>query len=127
VPSVILCVRITLNSQLNIEASGANLSLGQRQLLSLARMLVRQPAILLLDECTSALDPATQQSVQETLTSHFPLSTIVAVAHRIETILNFDKIIVFRTGEVVEQGTISEVSNIPDGVFAKVLKSHQML
>jgi len=123
--SYVCALPSTLNS--NIEASGANLSLGQRQLLSLARMLVRQPAILLLDECTSALDPATQQSVQETLTSHFPLSTIVAVAHRIETILNFDKIIVFRTGEVVEQGTISEVSNIPDGVFAKVLKSHQML
>jgi len=115
----------TLNSR--IETAGANLSMGQRQLLSLARMVVRQPAILMLDECTSALDPATQQAVQETLTSQFPLSTIVAVAHRIETILNFDKIVVFRKGEVVEQGTVSEVSNIPDGVFAKVLKKHRLL
>jgi len=108
-----------------LSRDGANLSFGQRQLLSLARMVVRQPPVLLLDECTSALDPNTQEAVQKTLLNDFPMSTVIAIAHRIETILDFDKIIVFDEGHVAEQGTVKEVSNIENGIFAKMLKTHR--
>jgi len=104
-----------------IAKNGNNLSFGQRQLLSLARMVIRQPPLLLLDECTSALDPATQGAVQKTLLSAFPMSTVIAIAHRIETILDFDQIIVLDSGSVVEAGSVKEVSQIPNGRFARML------
>ncbi|CAE7543990.1 ABCC1, partial [Symbiodinium pilosum] len=70
-----------------VSDEGGNLSFGQRQLLCLARMVLRQPALLLLDEATSAIDPATQESVQDTINHAFPSSTMLAVAHRLETIM----------------------------------------
>merc|ERR1719401_2443092 len=81
-----------------ITQEGGNMSFGPKQLLSMARMVIRQPPVLLLDECTSALDPSTQQSVQSTILHEFPMSTIIAVAHRVETLLNFDRIVVFDKG-----------------------------
>ncbi|CAL1142819.1 unnamed protein product [Cladocopium goreaui] len=72
-----------------VSDEGGNLSFGQRQLLCLARMVLRQPALLLLDEATSAIDPATQESVQDTINHAFPTSTMLAVAHRLETIMEF--------------------------------------
>ncbi|CAJ1364719.1 unnamed protein product [Effrenium voratum] len=83
-----------------IDRDGSNISFGQKQLLSLARMVVRQPPILLLDECTSALDPVTQEAAQKTILKDFPRTTTIAVAHRLETILDFDQIVVFEQGLV---------------------------
>merc|ERR1719230_747862 len=87
-----------------IAPDGGNLSYGQRQLISVARMVIRQPALILLDEATSALDPATQQQVQLTVEKYFPDSTMVMIAHRLETIVNFDKVMVMDRGRIVEQG-----------------------
>jgi ABC-type multidrug transport system fused ATPase/permease subunit len=106
-----------------ITKEGGNLSLGQRQLLSMARMVIRQPPVLLLDECTSALDPCTQEAVQNTLLHKFPSSTIIAVAHRVETILSFDRITVFDLGRVAEHGTVEEVLSIKNGIFARMVKA----
>lgn len=105
-----------------ITKEGGNLSLGQRQLLSLARMAIRQPPVLLLDECTSALDPHTQEAVQNTLLYKFPNSTIIAVAHRVETILSFDKITAFDGGHVAEHGTVDEVLKM-NGIFARAVRA----
>jgi len=109
-----------INSQVSKE--GGNMSFGQRQLLSMTRMHIRQPPVLLLDECTSALDPNTQEIVQETILHEFPRTTTIAIAHRVETILDFDRVTVFEKGKVVEQGPINEVLQIKKGIFAGMVK-----
>jgi ABC-type multidrug transport system fused ATPase/permease subunit len=107
----------------HLAKNGGNLSLAQRQLLSLARMALRQPPVLLLDECTSALDPCTQEEVQGNLLHKFPRSTVIAVAHRVETILDFERIVVFEAGRVVEDGTVESVLKIPNGIFARMVSA----
>ncbi|CAJ1399618.1 unnamed protein product [Effrenium voratum] len=107
-----------------IDRDGSNISFGQKQLLSLARMVVRQPPILLLDECTSALDPVTQEAAQKTILKDFPRTTTIAVAHRLETILDFDQIVVFEQGKKIEEGTVAELRKL-DGHFAHMLKVKQ--
>jgi ABC-type multidrug transport system fused ATPase/permease subunit len=89
---------------LSIQADGENLSFGQRQLLCISRMILRQPGILLLDECTSSIDPRTQQIVTDTIREGFPKSTTIAVAHRLETIMEFDKVIVLERGMMKKVG-----------------------
>jgi len=103
-----------------ITDEGSNLSFGERQLVCLARMVLRQPAVLLLDEATSAIDPSTQEKVQETINSAFPSSTLVAVAHRLETIMDFDQVVVLEKGSVAEHGSVKELSEKP-GQFRKML------
>merc|ERR1719473_1688094 len=92
----------SLSGGLGFEMQGdsCNLSYGQRQLICMARMVIRQPSLILLDEATSALDPATQQHVQNTIERCFPESTLIMIAHRLETIANFDKIVVMEKGKV---------------------------
>jgi len=107
----------------DIVREGANMSIGQRQLLSLARMVIRQPPVLLLDECTSALTTSAQEAIQTSLTNDFPMSTIVAVSHRVKTILDFDMIIVLDDGAVVEQGSVEDLLAIKDGAFSKLVKA----
>jgi len=104
-----------------ITADGGNMSFGQKQLLSMARMVIRQPPVLLLDECTSALDPVTQRSVQNTVLNAFPMSTVISIAHRVETLLEFDQIVILERGSVAESGSVSEVLSIKDGLFAKMV------
>jgi len=105
-----------------IERDGSNISFGQKQLLSLARMVARQPPVLLLDECTSALDPVTQEATQKTILKDFPRTTTIAVAHRLETIMNFDQVVVFKAGTIIENGTVDELRKA-NGPFAAMLKA----
>jgi len=104
-----------------VSGEGANLSFGQRQLLSLARNIVREPMLLLLDEATSAIDPRTQELLQETIEKAFPDSTMVVIAHRLETILEFDMVVVMDKGRVAEQGSIKELAKQKNGRFARML------
>lgn len=103
-----------------LRADGGILSVGQRQLLQLARLLITQPALVLLDEATSALDPASQELVQNAIEEYFVSSTLLVVAHRLETILNFDNIVVMEEGHIQEQGTLSELRK-KNGYFARML------
>lgn len=108
-----------------VSDEGGNLSFGQRQLLCLARMVLRQPALLLLDEATSAIDPATQESVQDTINNAFPTSTMLAVAHRLETIMEFDQVVVLDGGRVAEEGPVKEVAAKPGGLFKRMLDAKE--
>jgi len=101
-----------------VKGDGGNLSYGQRQLICMARMVIRQPKLMLLDEATSALDPATQQQVQHTVERHFPNSTLLMIAHRLETIVNFDKVVVMDKGKIAEQGSPAELREKEGGKFA---------
>jgi ABC-type bacteriocin/lantibiotic exporter with double-glycine peptidase domain len=95
---------------------GVMLSGGQRQRLALARALIRNPEILILDEATSALDVETERRLQESLDVTRTGKTTIVIAHRLSTIRNSERIFVLHQGEVVEQGTYSELMRI-NGVY----------
>ena len=83
---------------------GARLSLGQRQLVALARVLLQDPAILLLDEATASIDPFTETQVQDALATVLSGRTSIVIAHRLSTVRAADRIIVLRNGEIIEEG-----------------------
>jgi ABC-type multidrug transport system fused ATPase/permease subunit len=84
---------------------GANLSMGQRQLVALARVLLKDPAIFILDEATASVDPFTETQIQEGLEAIMAGRTAIVIAHRLSTIKNADRIIVMDRGEIIGEGT----------------------
>lgn len=88
---------------------GVRLSTGQRQMVSFARALAREPRVLLLDEATSSIDPVTEGRIQEALAGILPGRTALVVAHRLSTVLSADRIIVMHKGKVREMGTHGEL------------------
>lgn len=92
-----------------VEEGGANLSVGQRQLISFARALLADPRILILDEATSSVDTQTEHIIQSALATLLQGRTSFVIAHRLSTIANADKIVVIDGGRIVEQGQHSEL------------------
>ncbi|MDP4146501.1 MAG: ABC transporter ATP-binding protein [Bacillota bacterium] len=88
---------------------GVRLSGGQKQRISIARMLLKEPQVILLDEATSALDNVTESAVKRSLEELSAGRTVVTVAHRLSTIREYDLIIVLEAGEIAEQGTYQEL------------------
>ncbi|KAL6450072.1 YOR1 Oligomycin resistance ATP-dependent permease YOR1 [Candida maltosa Xu316] len=99
-----------------VEDEGANFSLGERQLIAFARALVRGSKILVLDEATSSVDYHTDAKIQETIAREFGDCTILTIAHRLKTIINYDKILVLDAGEVQEYDTPLNLFE-SDGIF----------
>ncbi|MBV6436294.1 MAG: putative multidrug resistance ABC transporter ATP-binding/permease protein YheH [Anaerolineae bacterium] len=91
-----------LNS--SVGERGVRLSMGQRQLVSLVRVLLQHPAIFILDEATASVDPFTESQIQEALDLILQQSTSILIAHRLSTVRSADRIIVLRDGEIIEQG-----------------------
>ncbi len=100
---------------------GGNLSRGERQLLSFARALVADPQILILDEATSSVDPETERLIQEGMATLMKGRTSIVIAHRLQTILNVDQILVVREGEIVERGNHGELMQ-QNGYYSKLFK-----
>ena len=92
-----------------LEERGGNLSMGQRQLISFARALARDPRILILDEATANVDTETELRIQQALESLMRGRTSFVIAHRLSTVRNADRIVVIDGGRIVEQGTHSEL------------------
>ena len=88
---------------------GNNLSVGQKQLLALARVLIETPQILILDEATASIDSGTEQAIQQALAAVSDHTTLVVIAHRLSTIVEADTILVLHRGQAVERGTHREL------------------
>ena len=88
---------------------GTLLSGGEKQRLALARLWFEEPAIVILDEATSAMDNLTEESVMKEVINKLKDQTVIAIAHRLNSIIGFDRIIVFREGKIVAQGTFEEL------------------
>lgn len=107
-----------------VDDDGLNFSLGEKQLIALARSLVRNSKILILDEATSSVDYETDAKIQETIVKEFKQSTILCIAHRLKTILSYDRILVMDRGQVVEKGTPMALYR-QNGVFKQMCdKAH---
>jgi ABC-type multidrug transport system fused ATPase/permease subunit len=102
---------------------GETMSGGQRQRLSVARLFLRDPRVVVLDEATSELDTATEFQVLEEVTRFATGRTLIVVAHRIETITGFDHILVLDRGRLVEQGIHGDLV-AADGVYAGLWRRH---
>jgi len=92
-----------------VGARGASLSMGQRQLVALARVLLKDPAILILDEATASVDPFTETQIQEGLELVMKGRTAIVIAHRLSTVRHADRIIVLEKGRIIEEGNHQEL------------------
>ncbi|HWS43125.1 MAG TPA: ABC transporter ATP-binding protein [Pseudoflavonifractor sp.] len=99
--------------------NGSTLSGGERQRLSIARALLKDAPVVLLDEATASLDPENEALIQKAISTLIAHKTVIVIAHRLRTITGADKIIVLDNGRVVEQGTHEELSN-RDGLYRKL-------
>ena len=100
-----------------IAESGENLSVGQRQLICLARALLRKSKILVLDEATASVDFATDELVQKTIRSEFKDCTTITVAHRLNTVLDSSRVLVLHNGELEEYDRPGNLLKDPDSMF----------
>ncbi|NLF12276.1 MAG: ATP-binding cassette domain-containing protein, partial [Anaerolineaceae bacterium] len=91
--------------QTNVGERGSRLSMGQRQLVALMRVLVQEPAIFILDEATASIDPFTEAQIQQATDAILSRSTSILIAHRLSTVRKVDRIIVLREGRIIEEGS----------------------
>ncbi|HNR47304.1 MAG TPA: ATP-binding cassette domain-containing protein, partial [Anaerolineaceae bacterium] len=91
--------------QTDVGERGARLSMGQRQLVSLMRVLAQRPAIFILDEATASIDPFTEWQIQQALKLILAQSTSILIAHRLSTVRSADRILVMEQGQIIEEGS----------------------
>lgn len=103
---------------------GSSFSAGQKQLLAFARIFAHNPSIFILDEATANIDTKTEELIQESIDKISKEKTSIFIAHRLSTIVNVDKIIVLNNGEIIEQGSHSELVNISDGYYSKLYNAY---
>lgn len=96
-----------------MKENGSNFALGERQLFCLTRALLRKSRILLLDEATASVDIQSDEIVQNALRTSFPNTTILVIAHRLNTVMELSRILVMRDGEVAELDTPSRLVDDP--------------
>jgi ABC-type multidrug transport system fused ATPase/permease subunit len=104
-PSASQSIRDKFRLEVEVEAEGSNFSAGEKQLLSLMRALVRGCKVLVLDEATSSVDPETDALIQRIIQTEFANVTLLSIAHRLQTVAFYDRILVMDAGKVAEVST----------------------
>jgi len=105
-----------------VQEGGENLSVGQRQLMCLGRALLRNSKILLMDEATASVDMETDALIQETIRDKFKDQTVLTIAHRINTIMDSDKVMVLDQGRIVEFDSPQNLLNKKDSIFYSLVQ-----
>lgn len=101
----------------NVFESGSNFSIGQRQLVCLARAIIRKNKILVMDEATANVDPHTDALIQKTIRKKFVDCTVITIAHRLHTVMDCDRVLVMNAGEVVEFDHPHNLLQNTDNIF----------
>ncbi|KAH8823213.1 multidrug resistance-associated ABC transporter [Flagelloscypha sp. PMI_526] len=104
----------------SVSAEGSNYSAGEKQLVALCRALAKNSRIIILDEATSSVDADTDAKIQQTIRTEFADRTLLCIAHRIGTIVTYDRVLVMHQGDVGELGTILELFDQEDSMFRKL-------
>lgn len=110
--------------QYKLMESGSNLSVGERQLVCLARVLLEKKKIIILDEATANVDLNTDHLIQDVIRSKFKDTTVITIAHRLDTIIDCDRVVVLDQGLVVEFDKPSSLLNKNGSYFAELIKSY---
>jgi len=122
-PSTLVNSNVFKSLETSVSEGGRNFSQGQRQLLCLARALLKQSKIIILDEATASIDYKTDELVQKTIRSEFKNSTIICIAHRLRTIIDYSRILVMADGQAVEYGTPADLMADTQSRFYKMAAS----
>jgi ABC-type multidrug transport system fused ATPase/permease subunit len=104
-----------------LEEGGSNYSVGERQLLNLARALLCQPKLLVLDEATASIDGETDNFIQKMLRTRFPNTTLLTIAHRLNTIMDYDYVLVMDAGHAVEFDSPNKLLEMKNGVLSELV------
>lgn len=108
-----------------LSEGGGNFSMGQKQLMCLARAILRKTKILILDEATASIDMQTDELIQKTIRTEFQGCTIITVAHRLNTIMDSDRVMVLDMGCLVEFDTIPTLLSMEKGIFASMHRASE--
>lgn len=107
---------------MKISENGSNLSTGERQLICICRAILRKNKVVVLDEATANIDIVTEEKIQRLIEAEFKDSTVITIAHRLNTIIKSDKVLVLSFGKVEEYAAPSELMADPGSKFSNLLK-----
>lgn len=110
-----------------IAEGGSNLSVGQRQLVCLARALLRRSKIIVLDEATASIDYATDELVQKTIRNEFENCTIMTIAHRLSSVIDSSRILVLEKGELHEYDQPAKLLENPNSLFYSLAQKANLI
>ena len=110
-----------------VAENGENLSVGQRQLICLARAILRHTNVLILDEATASVDLETDSLIQNTIRKEFVGSTIITIAHRLHTILDYDRVMVLDQGRLIEFESPKILLQNPESHFYSLAKDARIV
>ena len=111
--------------EFEIKENGSNLSAGEKQLISICRAILRKNRIILLDEATANIDIVTETKIQQLINEEFASSTVITIAHRLNTIMSSDKVMVLENGEILEYESPKKLMANTQSHFSQLLKEIQ--